>query len=623
MSLKNVSIYAALPSTTRGQPTQLSADLKGERIAYASNKSIFLRSIDNPSLSTQYASHTTATTVARFSPSGYYVASGDVAGTVRVWDSKAPVGETPTTKGEYFIISGRINDIAWDGDSQRVIAVGDGKQRYGHCITADSGNSVGEITGHSAQVNSVSIRQQRPLRAATVGDDKSLVFYHGAPFKFNTSIRDKHANFIYGVAFSPDGSNLVSVGGDKKIWLYDGKTGDVKGSIGDDVHKGSIFGVSWASDSRKFVTASADRTVKIWDVEANKAVQSWSMGEEGSIGIPDQQVGIVWPSGRSDGTIISLSLSGNLNYLAEGNPNITRTLTGPQKSITATAASDSSTSAPTFYTGSYDGRLCAWDTTTGTASSISGNGHSNIISGLTCTHNHVYSTSWDDTLRAVDPNASTYTGTPPIKLTSQPTSLTATSDSLLLVGSAQSTQVNVFEPSGDELGTMTLKSPATALAAGGSTAAIGCANSSLHLYSISTSRAPKLLTTYDKVSAAALSSLAFSPSGNLLAVGDASGKISVFRFTSSSNTLEQVTNRWTGHTGRVTSVAWNPDESLAISGSLDTNLHIWSMADPGKRVKISNAHKEGVAGVAWLKDGKIFSAGAEAAVKGWKIEGKI
>ena len=78
---------------------------------------------------------------------------------MRVWDCK---GEG-ATKGEYSIISGRINDLAWDGDSQRIIAVGDGKERFGHCITADSGNTVGEISGHSSQVNSVSIRQQRPL----------------------------------------------------------------------------------------------------------------------------------------------------------------------------------------------------------------------------------------------------------------------------------------------------------------------------------------------------------------------------------------------------------------------------------------------------------------------------
>jgi len=48
------------------------------------------------------------------------------------------------------VISGRINDIAWDGESQRIIAVGDGKERFGHAFSFDSGNTVGEV--HHAPV---------------------------------------------------------------------------------------------------------------------------------------------------------------------------------------------------------------------------------------------------------------------------------------------------------------------------------------------------------------------------------------------------------------------------------------------------------------------------------------
>ena len=251
-----MGIWAPSPSTERGKSTQLSVDSRGERLAYTNNKSVFLRSIENPAISTQYSEHNAAATVARFSPSGYYVASGDVTGSVRIWDC---VGEGGT-RGTYQITRS-LNDLAWDGESQRIIAVGDGKERFGHCITADSGNSVGEISGHTAQINCVSIRQQRPFRATTGSDDTSIGFFHGAPYKFNTSLRGQHNRYIYGTAFSPDGSLLVSVGADKKIWLYDGKTGEVKSQIGENKHIGSIFGVSWAKDSKSFVTSSAGKGV--------------------------------------------------------------------------------------------------------------------------------------------------------------------------------------------------------------------------------------------------------------------------------------------------------------------------------------------------------------------------
>ena len=59
-----------------------------------------------------------------------------------MWDA---VGPDMTLKTETKVISGRINDLAWDGESQRIIAVGDGKERYGHAFTYDSGNTVGEV----------------------------------------------------------------------------------------------------------------------------------------------------------------------------------------------------------------------------------------------------------------------------------------------------------------------------------------------------------------------------------------------------------------------------------------------------------------------------------------------
>jgi WD40 repeat protein len=569
-----------------------------------------LRSIDNPSIARQYTEHKAPTTVARFSPSGFYVASGDATGLVRVWDC---VGEG-ITKGEYSIVNGRINDLAWDGDSQRIIAVGDGKQRYGHCITWDSGNTVGEIYGHTQQINSVSIRQQRPLRAAAAGDDKNLVFYHGAPFKFNTGIRDKHSNYIYGVGFSPDGSTLVSVGADRKIWLYDGKTGEPKGQIGEGEHKGSIFSVSWSKDSKKFVTASADRTVKIWDAEAGKVCQSWTLGEEGSSNVRDQQVGVVWPSGRSDNLLISLSLSGDLNYLVEGTPEPRQVIQGHQKSITSLTESRSEGKDETLWTGSFDGRVCSWDVSTGAAEEADGDCHSAYVAGLASTTEgtgRIYSVAWDDTLRSVDVGARTYTGSNS-KLSGQPKSVAA-GDSTVLVGTSEG--VEIYRD-GKKTGDFKPKSTVTAVAACGNVAAVGGEDSSVQICEISNSSlSPK---TDIKASRNPVSALAFSPNGSLLAIGDSRGRVLVYQVADGS----LVTDRWTAHTARITSIAWNGSGTLLASGSLDTNIIVWSLANQGDWLQVSNAHKEGVNGVAWLAGGsRIASAGADAAVKVWKVEG--
>ena len=311
--------------------------------------------------------------------------------------------------GEYGIISGRINDLAWDGESKRIIAVGNGKERFGHCITADSGNSVGEISGHSSQINCVSLRQQRPFRAATGSDDTSIGFFHGAPFKFNTSLRECHNKFIYGTAFSPDGSALVSVGADRKIWLYNGQTGEPSRQIGQDAHTGSIFGVSWSADSRRFATASADQTVRIWDTETGKETQTWSAGD--GVSISDQQMGVVWPHGRSDGLIISVDLDGNLIYRIEGDPKPRQTLYGHQRNITAASLSSSAAERPaTLWTGSSDGRTRAWNLDTGLCKGLDGETHSSYVSSIAATPGgeRVYTAGWDDTIRTVDTSSEVY-----------------------------------------------------------------------------------------------------------------------------------------------------------------------------------------------------------------------
>ncbi|KAL3435691.1 WD40-repeat-containing domain protein [Aspergillus tetrazonus] len=587
-----------------GQPTQLSSDAKGERLAYASNKSIFLRSIDDPAVARQYTEHKVQTTVARFAPSGFYVASGDASGVVRVWDC---VGEG-ITKGEYSIVNGRINDLAWDGDSQRIIAVGDGKQRYGHCITWDSGNTVGEISGHTQAINAVSIRQQRPLRAAAAGDDKNVVFYHGTPFKFNTGIRDKHTNYVYGVGFSPDGSTLVSVGADRKIWLYDGKTGEVKGQIGEGEHKGSIFAVSWSKDSRKFVTASADKSVKIWDAEAGKVTQNWNIGGEGNQNFLNQQVGVVWPPGRSDNLLISLSLSGDLNYLVEGTPEPRQVIQSHQKNITSLTTFESSSGEETLWTGSFDGRVCGWDVPTGKAETIEGDGSSSYIAGLTSTQEgagRLYSVAWDDTIRSLDIGAKTYTGSSS-KLSGQPKGI-AGGGTTVLVANAESIEIH---RDGQKVGDFKPNFSVTAVAAHGSIAAIGGDDSTVQICDIAGS---SLTPKHDfKASRDVVSAMAFSPDGSKIAIGDSRGRVLVYKVADGS----LVNDRWTAHTSRITSIAWNDNGVHLVSGALDTNIFVWSLTNPGDWLQVPNAHKEGVNGVAWIAGGsKVASAGADAAVK--------
>jgi WD40 repeat protein len=530
-----------------------------------------------------------------------------------VWDAV----EAVNTKGEYAIISGRITDIAWDGDSQRLIAVGDGRERFGHCITADSGNSVGEVSGHSKVINAVAVRQQRPLRAATVSDDSTMCFLHGAPFKFATKAAGLHKGFVMGAAFSPDGAMLVTVGADRRIQLYDGKTGEPTKQIGEGAHTGSIFAVSWAKDSKRFVTASADQTVRIWDAEGGECLQTWRLGPEGSVSVADQQVGVVWPHGRSDGLIISLSLSGDINYLTEGSAQPIKVVQGHNKSITALGVG-SDGKGSTLSTGSFDGRVCNWDISTGIGSVVEGQSHSNQVTQFASTAGQTFSVGWDDTLRIIQESTNNFLGTS-IPLGAQPKGISASSGGHVIV--ALNNGIAVYKAN-QLLSQLPTDFTPTTIAAHGSLVAVGANENAVQVYSLDNNSgelSPRARLTN---STAQISTLSFSPDGKHLAAGNASGKIVVYKTSTGTSSWEVATDRWSAHTARVLCIAWNRAGTHAVSGGLDTNVHVWSLAKPGSRVKAANAHKDGVYGVAWVDgDQKVASAGGDAAVKIWAVKG--
>ncbi|KAL0959696.1 hypothetical protein HGRIS_011391 [Hohenbuehelia grisea] len=600
MSYKQAGLYPPNPITARGSSTKLSAHK--DKIVYTNGKAVIIRNINDPATTVAYTGHVQNPTVARISPSGYYCASADAGGTVRVWDT---VGEEQVLKGEYKVISGKINDLAWDGESKRIIAVGDGREKFGHAFMMESGSSTGEIIGHSKVINAVAIRAQRPFRAATAGDDSTIVFHQGVPYKFDKTIRT-HTKFVQDVQYAPSGDHFASVGSDSKIFVYDGKTGDTLAELTDSPHKGSIMACSWNRDSKFLVTSAADCTVKLWDIDARKAVTTWTVGS----GVNHQQMGNVW-SGEED--IISLSLSSDLNVFDRraNTDKPTRVISGAQKAITAATPASSGT----FLAGTADGRVLSYSISTGEASNLDGDSHSTLVSGLakSPSDEHLFSIGYDDRVREIDDGGKVFTSAQ-VSTTSQPRSVAVAADSTVFV--AQINGVAAIRSSQVVSDSPTKFSPHS-VAASQTTVAVGGDDMKVHIYEWDGKALKE--TSVLEGNKGVVSALAFSPDGLYLAAGDSTGRINLF----DAKEKKLITSRWSFHSARVNSFSWTGDSKHCASGSLDTHVYVWSVKNPMKNIPIKNAGPGGVNSVVWTSEegtkGKLVSGGADGCLRIWEV----
>ncbi|KZP17859.1 WD40 repeat-like protein [Athelia psychrophila] len=80
-----------------------------------------------------------------------------------------------------------------------------------------------------------------------------------------------HTGEIMSVAYSPDGTHIVSGSSDKTIRIWDAETGE---AVGEPLrgHTNPIFSTAYSPDGKHIVSCSSDKTIRVWDAETGEAV---------------------------------------------------------------------------------------------------------------------------------------------------------------------------------------------------------------------------------------------------------------------------------------------------------------------------------------------------------------
>ncbi|PHM06899.1 NACHT and WD40 repeat domain-containing protein, partial [Nostoc sp. 'Peltigera malacea cyanobiont' DB3992] len=111
-----------------------------------------------------------------------------------------------------------------------------------------------------------------------------------------------------------------------------------------------------------------------------------------------------------------------------------------------------------------------------------------------------------------------------------------------------------------------------------------------------------------------VSSVAFSPDGKLLAMGDTGGEIHFYQVSDWKHLLT-----CKGHTNWIPSLAFSPDGSILASGSSDYTVRLWDIGR-GRCLQTFQKHSNEIWSVAFSPDGNtLVSASNDRTIKLWDV----
>lgn len=499
---------------------------------------------------------------------------------------------------------------------------GEGREKFGHVFSADTGTSVGEIMGTSKAINSVDFKPTRPFRAVVASEDNSICYFEGPPFKWKKTINE-HERFVNVIRYSPSGDHFVSGGADGKLNVFDGKTGDklyeiVNQSTGGPAHAGSIYSLCWDPTSKMVLTVSGDKSAKLWNINEKSLVKEFKFGDS----VDDQQVACLWQNEH----LLSVSLSGNINYLNASNDDrlVLKTIKGHSKSVTALEVAYANTASPLIVSGSHDGLIVHWNSTNGqmdvVKSGLGSGQHKNQVQAIRfdSLSDTLITCGLDDMLKFIDAKELKYVKD--IKLDSQPQGLDVNLNNHVVVACISKL---VLLKNKDVLCSINLNYDATSvtLTRNANFVAVGGKDNKVHIYEINST-----LNTFVEVTTLQerdfITAVRYSNNDEYLAVADNAKNVKCYKLDSAnkSSYSEITRDLWQHHAGKITSLAWSPDSTHLATSSVDTHCFIYSPAKSSDFVHIKNAHPlNPLTGCAWLNNNHLVTSSQDCCIRKWKL----
>ncbi|MEM9450683.1 MAG: NB-ARC domain-containing protein [Cyanobacteria bacterium P01_E01_bin.6] len=133
-----------------------------------------------------------------------------------------------------------------------------------------TGRCIRTLSGHDNWVWTVAFSPNGQLIATGSGDHTVKVWEVATGQCLQTLYG--HDSRVWAVTFNSNGQTLASCSSDHTIKLWDVTTGECRRTL--DGHTNLVWSIAFSADSRTLVSGSQDETIKQWDVETGQCLQT-------------------------------------------------------------------------------------------------------------------------------------------------------------------------------------------------------------------------------------------------------------------------------------------------------------------------------------------------------------